>query len=80
MSGLTVVDCPAVDCVAKGALEVSDVWATDSDFNELTFIDKNLEIVPTTCTENLSSKCCFKPIAVCGFTNETLVVEEGEFG
>ncbi len=80
MSGLTVVDCPAVDCVAKGPLEVSDVRATYSDFNKLTLIDKNLEIIPTTCTENLSSKCCFKPIAVGGFTNEALVVEEGEFG
>jgi hypothetical protein len=80
VSGLTVVDCPAVDCVAKGPLEVSDVGATDSDFNELALIDKNFEIVPTSCTENLSSKCCFKPIAVSGFTNERLVVEEGEFG
>ncbi len=54
MSGLAVVDCPAVDCVAKGALEVGDIGATYSDFNELALIDENLEIVPTACSEDLS--------------------------
>jgi len=69
VAGLAVVDCPAPNGVAEGALEVCDIRATDPDLDQLPLVNKNLEVVATPFREYLRTQSGLEPITIIGFTH-----------
>lgn len=69
MSRLAIVDTPTVHCVGKGFLYVKRRGSADSDFNEVAFIDENLEIVLCACCENFSADDSLESAAFFGGTD-----------
>ena len=72
MSGLTVVDGPSVDGIREGLFQIGDDRSADANFDELPLVDKKLEVVPPTFTENLGPHGGFEAIAFGGFGFEAL--------
>lgn len=69
MSGLAVVYGPAVNSVTEGPIQGRDVGTTDSNLDELAFIDEDLKVVPATWSEYLSSEGGFEAITIIGLAN-----------
>lgn len=69
MAGLAVVDCPALNGVAEGALEVCNIRPTDPDLDKLSLVNENLEVVTTPFREYLRTQSGLEPITIIGFTH-----------
>lgn len=70
MPGFSVVDPPSVGIVRKGLLQVDYVGSTDSNLDELSFVDEQFEVVPPSCEEDFCADGGFKPTAFLGGANE----------
>lgn len=76
MAGLPVVDCPALDGVAEGALEVGDVRATYPDLDQLTLVNEYLEVVTTALCEYLRAQSGLEPVTIVRFAHEVLLIQK----
>jgi len=79
VSGLAVVNSPAVHCVREGFLQVQRSGPTYPDFDECAFINKELKVVPTTCLENFRADCSLESTSFLGGANKQLFIKS-EFG
>lgn len=75
MSGLPVVDGPAVNSVGKGLLEVDYCRSADSNFDELPLVDEDLVVVSSSLCEDLCSKGGLEAVALSGFGPEGLGIQ-----
>jgi len=64
MSRLTVINSPPVDSIGEGFFYIKGGRPADSNFNELTFIDKNLEIIFPTLRKGLCADGCLEPASL----------------
>jgi hypothetical protein len=69
MSCLTVVNAPPMHSVRKGLLYIKRGRSADSNFNEVSLINKNLEIVFASLCEDLSADDSLEATALFGRTN-----------
>ena len=63
MSQLPIINTPAINCIAESALKFY-IWTTNSYFKQLSFIDKQLEIISWSCLKYLCSEGGFESWAI----------------
>lgn len=71
MSRLAIVNRPSVHPIRKGLLEIGDGWSAYSNFDELTFVYKNLEIVSASFREDLGAHGGLEAISFSRFCLQT---------
>jgi len=69
--GLAVIYGPTMDCVWEGLLQIDNNWPANTYFDELPLVDKKLEVVATTFTENLCAHGGFESVSLGGLGFET---------
>ena len=52
MAELTIIDTPSISCVTECTLEIY-IWSAYSNFEQLTFVNENFEIVSSTLRKDL---------------------------
>ena len=75
MSQLPVVDSPARQMVRKSLLQVGGVGPTNSYFDELTLINKELKVVPPPFHKHLGSEGSFEPTALFGSADKAILIK-----
>lgn len=80
VSGLPIVDRPSRSVVAKCFTKGVVVGSCDSNLEELSLVDENLKIVPSSFPESLCSHDGLEPTALFGSACETFGVELQLFG
>lgn len=75
MTGLAVVDGPAVDSIREGLFEIGNRGTANSNLDELSLVDKDFKIVSSSLSENLRAHGGLKPISLGGFGPETFGIE-----
>ena len=75
MAGLAVVDRPTHGAIAKGLLQVGDLWTGDTDFQQFAFVNENLKIVPSTFNKSLIPQNCLKPTSLLRSASQTLIIQ-----
>ena len=72
MSGLSVVDGPAVHAIRKGLFEVGNGGSAYSDLDELPLVNKYLEVVFASFREYFCAHGGLKAVALGGLGPEAL--------
>ena len=75
MPRLAVVYPPSLLTIRKCLLQVGRVRSTHPDLDQLTLINKQLEIVPTALHEDLGAHCCLEAASLVGCADQTIVIE-----
>ena len=79
MTGLSVVDAPSMYSIAKSFLYIGWIRPTNSDFNQLPFVNKQFKVVSSSLDKSFSANCCFETTALIRRTDEIVFIEI-EFG
>ena len=74
MPRLTVVDAPAVNGVGECFFKVEGMGSADSNFDELSFIDKQLKVVPASLDKYFWPDGSFKPASFFGCADEAILI------
>ena len=74
MPGLTIIDCPALVSVTKGALKVLNIRTRDTYFYQLAFVYEYLKVVSATLGKNLGAQRGFETVSIIGFTDKKLII------
>jgi len=75
VSGLAIVDPPAIDCVWEGFFKFEGCRSTYPDFYELSFIDEKLKIVPSSSYKNLCANGGLETTTFLGKTDQIFLIK-----
>ena len=75
MSSLTVINSPPADSIGEGFFYIKGGRPADSNFNELTFIDKNLEIILPTLGKGLCADDCLEPTSLLRRAHQKIFIQ-----
>ena len=77
--GLAVVDSPTMNGIRECFLQIKRCGPTDSNLDELPFVDKKFEVVPAPSREDLSTSSSFEATTLLREAYETILIQF-EFG